>query len=141
MVTDTPRYASPEDVERHARDWPGAFLECRLYGHEWRPLRATHYARMRYYLTAQQCPRCTSKRFAEISERGSVLSQWIEYADGYLTKNVGRIVGDGRDVLRLAALNRVFDLKRSRAAETPHSQATRNAIGIADVTPIGRKAS
>jgi hypothetical protein len=131
MPSDTPqRYASPEDVERHAARWPKRFLECRLYGHEWRPKRATHYPELRYVLTVQRCPRCTSERFSELSERGAVLATWIEYAEGYLTEHVGRIVGEGRDVLRVAALERVFNMETSHDAETPRSKSTREALGL-----------
>lgn len=126
-----PRYASPTDVRSHAAEWPETFLECRLYGHVWRPLRATHHVRYRYYYVVQECQRCESERHSEITERGAVTAQWIQYTEGYLTKDVGRIVGDGRDVLRLAVLQRVYDVKTSRSVDAmPHSRNTRDALGM-----------
>lgn len=125
------RYASPTEVERQAARWSEAFLECRLYGHNWRPSSATFHNVYRYWRIVQQCPRCTSERVAELDSHGAVTSQQIDYADGYLTDGIGRIVGDARDTLRLAAVQRLYTVRKTRKAEDkPHSSATMRALGM-----------
>ena len=37
-----------------------------------------------------------------------VLTNHYEYPDGYLTDNIGRIVGEGRGLLRLESIMRVL---------------------------------
>jgi hypothetical protein len=46
----------------------------------------------------------------ELSERGHVYASWYTYADDYLTQGLGRIMGEGRDVLRLATIVRVYNV-------------------------------
>lgn len=127
-----PRFAEPHEVEHLARGWSEDQLQCRIYGHVWRPLRATFHTEYRFYYTVQVCPRCESERHSELSERGHVASTWIKYAAGYLAEHVGRIAGDGKDVLRLSALQRVYRLEAvSDLATDAHSRATRGLRGAA----------
>lgn len=131
-MTNTPtRYATPEEVESRAAQWSQQVLECRVDGHAWRPARATHSTAYRFYYVVQRCPRCQTERHTEMTERGRITARWLDYPDGYLSKGAGRIVGDGRDMLRLAALTRVYDTHTTRKlTEVPHSKATREAIGM-----------
>jgi hypothetical protein len=127
------RYATPREVERQAAKWSEDFLECRLYGHHWRPASARFHDTYRYWRIVQVCPRCTSERVAELDGNGHVTSQAIHYADGYLTDGIGRIVGSSRDTLRLATIQRIYDVTKTRKqAELPKSGATRRALGIVD---------
>lgn len=128
-----PQYAETREVERQATSWSDEVLECRVDGHMWRPARATHHTTYRYYYVVQRCPRCLCERHTEMTERGTITARWITYADGYLCKGMGRIVGDGRDILRLSALTRVYDASNTRkATERPRSMHTREAIGMED---------
>lgn len=124
------RYASPEEVEEQADQWTEDFLECRLYGHVWRPARATFNSTFKYYYVIQRCSRCFSERHSELNQYGHVMASWMKYAEGYLTKKIGRIVGDGRDTLRLAALTRVYDLTKTRKMDRPHSSVSRRELGL-----------
>jgi hypothetical protein len=127
------RHATPAEVQRQAAKWSEDFLECRLYGHHWRPASARFHDTYRYWRIVQRCPRCTSERVAELDSNGHVTSQAIHYADGYLTDGIGRIVGNSRDTLRLATIQRIFDVTKTRkTSELPHSGATRRALGIVD---------
>lgn len=124
-------YASREDVKRQAAGWTGEVLECRVDGHTWRPSRASYHATHHYFYIVQRCARCQSERHRELNAFGHVVASWYVYADGYLTKDVGRIVGEARDELRLSALERLYHVTRvTRLAESPHSAATRRAIGM-----------
>lgn len=130
-ANDPPRYADAAEVAAQAQEWPDEFLECRTDGHVWRPARATWNAALRYFYAVRRCSRCGTEAHAELTERGHVTAKWYVYADGYLTKRIGRIVGDGRDALRLASLQRLYGLKTTRRmSAVPHSAATRRELGM-----------
>lgn len=98
-----PTWAAPEDVESAAQNWSYEQVNCRIYGHNWRPLTATH--RPGFYTLYQRCGRCASSRTQELDDYGFPLSGWhIVYSEGYLLKNLGRVGQDGRAVLRLTSL-------------------------------------
>jgi hypothetical protein len=129
------QFASADDIEQHVEHWSTGVVMCRTYGHVWQPQGATWNPRYRIYFTSQVCPRCQCVRNSEVNERGHVLASWINYADGYLTKGLGRVAGDARDVVRLAAiLGPQFNLKRLRGKNlpAPRSQAARQE-GTRDV--------
>jgi hypothetical protein len=133
MTAEEPRYADAREVERQAERWTDEILECRTDGHYWRPARATHHTAYRFYYIVQRCARCLCERHTEMTERGTIAARWIVYTDGYLTKGMGRIVGDGRDALRLAALTRMYDTTNTRKlTERPRSMHTREALGMDD---------
>lgn len=93
-------WATPEDVASAATQWSDGQVNCRVYGHVWRPLTVTH--RPGVYTIYQRCGRCRCDRWQEVDDRGYPLSGWnITYIDGYLMKNLGRLGSDGRAVLRL----------------------------------------
>ena len=127
----TPAYADSREVERRAAEWSSEVLECRTDGHTWRPVSATHHTTYRYFYTVQRCAKCESERHTEMTERGTITARWIVYADGYLSKGLGRIVGDGRDALRLAALMRLYDPTNTRKSDVhPRSMHTMEALGL-----------
>ena len=96
-------WASPADVERAAETWSDGQVNCRTYGHAWRPLTVSH--RPGVYTIFQRCGRCRSERHQEVNEQGYQISTWkIHYEDGYLLHNLGRVGADGRAVLRLVTL-------------------------------------
>lgn len=104
------REASPQDVYTATGEWPDAVIQCRIYGHAWRPLSVVRYTIGGVVTPAltvtQRCSRCHCYRAQDISGiTGSVLSKWrMTYRHGYLLKDMGRVAAGGRDVLRLAAL-------------------------------------
>lgn len=130
-VPSTSQFASIEDVEAKASEWNTKQLNCRTYGHHWTPLRAHHYTRERYIRVEHLCDSCHSERVTEMSERGHVFASWINYAEGYLSQGIGRIVGDAKDLVRLTAVTRMFSVEKVTAKnqqETPRSFAARDAI-------------
>jgi hypothetical protein len=137
------QYAALNDVRRMAQSWDQDQLECRLYGHDWQPQRANQDRKTLLIAVVQVCPRCESERHQEINGRtGAVFAQWISYGDGYLCKGMGRIVGDGRNTLRLEAVTKIYKITKGKVE--PHSGITREALQeelpITPVTPI-KKAS
>lgn len=127
--------AEAADVEAEVREWDNEVLECRTYNHKWAPQRATWNAEYRYYHIVQICTSCKSERTMDMDGHGHLISRpTIDYVDGYLMPaGLGRISGDAKDVVRLAAVTRTFPLEKltgKKARESlPHSAAAREALG------------
>lgn len=119
--------ASVDDVRRAAEGWDEDQLHCRMNRHDWEPSQARRDASVNLIKIVEICSRCDSEKHQEINgTTGLQFSQWYVYAEGYLTKGMGRISGDGRDTLRLEYVFRTF--KITRAKVEPHSKATRVAL-------------
>lgn len=103
---DGPRYADVADVGDFAEGLPDKFLHCRELGHLWRPHAGGKYAEGGYSRVLR-CNRCKTKREQEIDSRGMILSNKYVYPEGYQVEGLGRIVGEGRGVLRLQSLVRL----------------------------------
>lgn len=102
----TPAYADPRDVASFAHGLEDNYLQCRELGHNWRRWVARWVADQDAYERALRCPRCGAERWQTLSDRGSVLTNNYKYPEEYVIKGLGRIVGDGRDALRLESLAR-----------------------------------
>lgn len=99
-------YADPAEVAVFARDLPVDFLLCRELSHNWRPW--TAYAKNGGYERALMCSRCHTQRWEVLTSTGAKVSGHYVYPDGYLHEGLGRIVGNGRDALRLESLTRAL---------------------------------
>lgn len=109
VVTATQGGASLGQVESFAEGLSDAYLHCRELGHLWRPKGAKPYRDEDGggWIRTLRCYRCTTKRVQEISSSGMVLSNKYIHPEGYLMEGLGRIVGEGRGVLRLQAIKRI----------------------------------
>jgi len=81
-----------------------AYVQCRDFGHSWRPYSARWLQAYNSYESQLQCQRCKTVRTRFLSATGSQLSGGYDYADGYLVKGMGRLTGSDRDVIRLASI-------------------------------------
>lgn len=109
------KVASRADVKAAAKSLPEEFVSCRDVGHTWRQFRVI---RVRGgYNRDLFCPTCKTNRHEFISRTGEKLSTSYTYPDGYQFKGMGRIQGDGRNVLRLESVVRVLDKAISAGAE------------------------
>jgi hypothetical protein len=99
-------YADPAEVADLAAGMKQTHLECRTWNHIWRPNTAALATTQRWYDVTMRCVRCRSLRVQTWSLSGTVVTSHYEYAEGYLNKGLGRIVGDGRDALRLEIVQR-----------------------------------
>jgi hypothetical protein len=100
-------WAAPDDVLSAAQGWSDGQVNCRVYGHAWRPLTVTH--RPGFYTIFQRCGRCRNERQQEVNERGYPVTQWhMTYVEGYLLRGLGRVGQDGRAALRLRSLQGLF---------------------------------
>lgn len=107
-------YAKPRDVQEFAEGLRQQFLLCRTYGHSFAPFTVqvanTVGRRSVYYEQVLRC-KCRTKRRLLLSRTGAVISSSYDYteAPGYLMHGLGRVVGEGRDVLRLESVTRLIE--------------------------------
>jgi hypothetical protein len=110
-------YADEEEVGAFAADLPDTFLLCREIGHNWRPFFARWDVDENAYQRTLRCQRCKTQRHQWMSYSGSMLGNQYEYTEGYQHKGLGRIVGEGRDRIRLESITRLVEkLGRSDGA-------------------------
>lgn len=127
-----PKYADAREVLAASDQWTDEQIECRELGHHWRATDAVHVARLRYYRIRHTCERCGIVRTRELSDTGHVYAQTYDYPEGYLIVGLGRIAGDGKDAVRLAAIRRIAVTEvrgRAKESDMPRFGATRRAIG------------
>lgn len=105
-VADDIHYAELDDVRDFAEGLKETFLHCRELGHNWRPYSAGSHPDGGYERTLR-CTRCKTRRVQELSNRGMVLTNKYIHPEGYLHEGMGRIVGEGRGLLRLESLKRL----------------------------------
>ena len=105
------KFAEVDEVATQAETWSDEVLNCRTYNHNWVPSQAAWEEGGSILHVVHSCERCTTQKHMEMSQSGHVYNQWYEYADGYLSKGLGRIAGDARDLLRITSVTRTFDLK------------------------------
>jgi hypothetical protein len=107
--------------KRHARDEPISahdaivsmrtdYLQCRDFGHAWRPYTAAWSEIERAYVAQLRCSRCRTIRVRTISRTGAQLATHYVYPDGYLIAGLGRLTGSDRDELRLASIQQVLPI-------------------------------
>lgn len=109
-------YADADEVADFARGLLISWLLCRELGHNWRPWNA--YAIDGGYERALRCTRCKTERWETLTSTGAKMSSRYVYPDGYLHEGLGRIVGDGRDALRLESLTRAITNTTTEGAVT-----------------------
>lgn len=111
MTRPAQHHASVEDAQEAAADWSDQILECRTYGHKWRPATAAYTKDRKAIATTQVCL-CMTERHSTLDARtGWVMAIHYEYPDGYVLKGLGRIDGDAKGALRLATVQRVYGVK------------------------------
>lgn len=79
-------------------------VQCRDFGHSWRPYSARWLPSYNSYESQLQCMRCKTVRTRFLSRTGEQLNNNYDYAEGYLVKGMGRLTGHDRDVIRLASI-------------------------------------
>lgn len=127
-----PKFADADEVRRVAVEWAAEFLECRDTGHHWQPEDVTYFrAAGGYYRVVHVCARCGMRRLREISERGHVYASSYDYPAGYVAVGLGRIAGEAKDAVRLAAITRGYVKqvkRRPREEDRPRFAATRRDL-------------
>lgn len=103
------QWADPSAVATAAEEWSDSTVACRIYGHGWTSSSVTRAGEA--FIVRQRCGRCTNSREQEMDSRGYASPWKYIYSDGYLAHDLGRIGGEGRAVLRLAALRNLTILE------------------------------
>lgn len=103
------RWAEPDAVTEAAEQWSDRALACRTYGHAWASSSVVRAGEG--FTVTQRCTGCTNRRTQDMDSRGYATPWRYSYADGYLSKDLGRIDGHGRARLRLAALRSITVLE------------------------------
>lgn len=106
QVVHDDHYARLDEVAEFAEALPERYLHCRELGHNWRPYSAGRFQDGGFERVLR-CTRCKTRRVQEISSRGVVLVNKYIHPEGYLHKGMGRIVGEGRGLLRLESIKRI----------------------------------
>jgi hypothetical protein len=82
-----------------------SYLQCRDFGHSWRPYTARWVPAENCYQSELQCQRCKSIRQRYLSRSGAQLGGHYDYPEGYLMpKGTGRLTGTDRDIIRLQSV-------------------------------------
>lgn len=84
------------------------FVQCRDFGHSWRPHVARWVGKDNCYEVIRRCARCDTERAMLLSSRGQILSSAYDYPQGYQMKGMGRMTSSDRDHVRLASLRTVL---------------------------------
>lgn len=96
------KWAEVSNIEAASEKWPDAYVKCRSYGHVWKSMTVTSHGTG--FTVYQVCDRCFNQRSQDMDSRGYATQWHMTYNPDYLLKDLGRVDGDGRAVLRLAAI-------------------------------------
>ena len=99
------------DIDSAIHNMPDTYIQCRDFNHSWRPFTANWSQKERCYEVQLKCSRCKTTRHRLMNAEGSLLANRYTYADGYLIKGMGRMIGDERDKLRLESVLRILPSK------------------------------
>lgn len=108
------KYAHPTDAAQLAKELSDAYLSCRERTHDFQPHTVDWLTDETCYERNLMCSRCQTIKRQYISYYGAVLQQYYLYPDDYLAIGLGRIVGAGRDAVRLESVRREIESGRSR---------------------------
>lgn len=103
---DTP--VAPVSVHDAVQHMELSHIQCRDFGHSWRPFTARWLPSFNQYESQLICQRCNTVRTRFLSRTGANLSTNYDYADGYTVKGLGRLSGEDRDVIRLQSIQAVL---------------------------------
>lgn len=104
-IADERHYADLGSVQEFAEGLKESFLHCRELGHNWKPWGAGRHPDGGWERSLR-CTRCKTERHQTITPTGMVMSNKYVHPEGYLSEGLGRIVGEGRGLLRIEAIKR-----------------------------------
>lgn len=106
-----------DEVTAWAQELPDAFIQCRDFGHLWRPFTASYDSQEKGYRRTIRCTRCRTERSQVLDLDGSVRSGHYSHPDGYLKPaGTGVLDAAGRGSLRLASTLRLIDRAERKAS-------------------------
>jgi|UPI00055CEBCE hypothetical protein len=106
-------FADTDSVRDYASGLSHQQLQCRDFGHNWRPHTATRRGDGGYDRTLV-C-RCKARRIQVLDSYGRIVNTHYEYPEGYqMPKGSGRISSDDKGVLRLASIEQNLEATTPR---------------------------
>ena len=133
-------YLDCEGVYQLAIEMDPQFLACRTGRHRLSPDNSVYNPVYLYNHNTYKCACGLIKHEITTSTFPfRVLDSWPDYPEGYLLHGVGRIAGEGMDVLKGVQMQRVFAkparMKMKEARETPPPRTrAKVALGITETT-------
>ena len=103
-VKAPPPKKAPSELEHAIHEMDLSYVQCRDFGHSWRPYTARWIPGDNAYRSELKCQRCTAIRVRYLSRTGSQVGGQYDYPDGYLVKGMGRLTGTDRDIIRLQSV-------------------------------------
>ena len=94
----------PFDLGKAIETMGTEHLQCRDFGHTWRPFTAHAQPDKKRYEQVLRCARCKTERFRYIGLQGQLLNSKYDYSEGYRIQGMGRLDTSGRDRIRLASM-------------------------------------
>lgn len=94
----------PFDLGKAIESMGTEHLQCRDFGHTWRPFTAHAQPDKKRYEQVLRCARCKTERFRYIGLQGQLLNSKYDYSEGYRIQGMGRLDTSGRDRIRLASM-------------------------------------
>jgi hypothetical protein len=92
------------DLEKAVQSMKVEYVQCRDFGHSWRPYHAKWWPKENAYESQLRCARCSCVRTRWLSRTGSQIGGAYDYPAGYQMKGLGRLSGTDRDVIRLQSI-------------------------------------
>lgn len=80
------------------------YIQCRDFGHSWRPHTARWVESQQHYESQLKCTRCGTLRTRLLNRSGAQVAGQYLYSEGYLVKGMGRLTGGDRDKVRLRSI-------------------------------------
>ena len=103
------KLAELDEVTEFASGLPERFLHCREMNHNWKPFTVGRH-KDGGYERVLRCVRCKTEKTQHLDQYGMILgSAKYDHPDGYLHEGFGRIVGEGRGLLRLESIKRITE--------------------------------
>lgn len=106
--TKPPKAPAKSELDRVLDELSVEYLQCRDWGHSWRPFSALWQAQDNCYCSILRCARCGTERTRYIGSRGQLLGNNYQYADGYTMAGQGRMTSEDRDHIRYASIQKIL---------------------------------
>lgn len=119
-TTDTrkrPKVASARQIQDALETIQDDHLVCRDVGHSWRQY--TVRKAKGGFERSMFCRQCKTARHQFVSNRGEILSNQYSYVEGYQFRGLGRIVSEGKALVRLETIGRALDGQHTSILEQP----------------------
>jgi len=100
---------TPVKIQDAVKSMAVEHIQCRDFGHSWRPYSARWMPTFNQYESQLICNRCTTIRTRFMSRTGALLDSKYDYVEGYTVKGMGRLTGHDRDIIRLESILSVLE--------------------------------